>query len=65
MGEFIQPSSVNLFGATLSSIKESKTKKTGNVPMLSVKLLKPQQSWSPGPCIRYQNGSSLMGGPSS
>ena len=26
--------------------------------MLSIQLLKPQQSWSPGPCVRYQNGNS-------
>ena len=26
--------------------------------MLSIKLLKPRQSWSPRPCARYQNGNS-------
>ena len=35
-----------------------KIKNTWNFAMLSIELLKPQQSWSPGPCIRYQNVNS-------
>ena len=27
--------------------------------MLSIKVLKQWQSWSPRPCVRYQNGNSL------
>ena len=26
--------------------------------MLSIQVLKPRQSWSPRPCVRYQNGNS-------
>ena len=26
--------------------------------MLSIQLLTPRQSWSPRPCVRYQNGNS-------
>ena len=35
-----------------------KITKYANFAMLSIELLKPQQSWSPRPCIRYQNGNS-------
>ena len=35
-----------------------KITKNGNFPMLSIQVLKPRQSWSPMPCIRYQNGNS-------
>ena len=26
--------------------------------MLPIQVLKPRQSWSPRPCVRYQNGNS-------